>query len=346
MRPVMQPTRPPTLQPGTRPVKEPGRARWRHVLPWAVSAGLLAYVFGWATDWERLTEAMRHANVPLFLFFATCDRLAFFAIWTLLQAAALRRFVAHVPLRSVLAVRGGSELLRAVSNPLSDAAFFLGLTRLAAGRIEAVLAAALVPAVCHFLVMLLQMSVAFPFLPGGVAANNDVGIALAIGWPVVLGVVLAARLSSRGVRVPGGERVRAWMTRFPMRELWPFFLGFTALAVFDVVIQRLASEAFGTRIGWLALTARIPLVYLAFVIPTLGNFGTRELAWASLFAEFGTRDELIAYAFAVNGVFLILNVLLGVIFLRRALDLMAAVRLARRAGAPMPRPAFHDPTDL
>lgn len=317
--------------------------RWRHVLPWVVSAALLVYVFGWATDWQRLLGALRQANVPLFLFFASCDRLAFFLVWTLLQGAALRRFVAHVPMRSVVAIRGGSELLRAVSNPLSDAAFFLGIAQLAGGRIDAVLAAALVPAVCHLLIMLTQMTLAFPFLDGGFAANRDVVIAIGVMWAVVLGVGASVRLSaSRKVRWRAALRIREWLERFPVRELRPFLLGFAALAVFDVVIQRLASDAFGVPIEWTALTARIPLVYLAFLVPTLGNFGTREIAWAALFEEFGSRDQLIAYAFAVNAVFLILNVVLGLIFLRRALQLVAAVR---RAGA-VPRPAFHDPTDL
>ncbi len=322
--------------------------RWRHVLPWVVSGALLVYVFGWATDWQRLLRALDQANVPLFLFFASADRLAFFLVWTLLQGAALRRFVVHVPMRSVIAIRGGSELLRAVSNPLSDAAFFLGVAQLCGGRLDAVLAAALVPAVCHLLIMLIQMTFAFPFLGGGFAANRDVVIAIGVMWAVVLGVGAAARLSaSRNVHWRGAGRIREWLERFPVRALWPFFLGFTALAVFDVVIQRLASDAFGVRIGWTELTARIPLVYLSFLLPTLGNFGTRELAWAWLFEDAErSRDELIAYAFAVNAVFLILNVVLGLVFLRRALQLVAAVRRAGRAGAPVPRPAFHDPTDL
>src|ERR1700752_4944529 len=94
---------------------------WRSVLPWIVSAGLLFYVFGYATQWDRLIAALGKADGPHFLFFAAADRLAFFTFWTWLSAAALRRFVVHVPLASVFAIRGGSELARAVSNPLSDA---------------------------------------------------------------------------------------------------------------------------------------------------------------------------------------------------------------------------------
>jgi hypothetical protein len=136
-----------------------------------------------------------------------------------------------------------------------------------------------------------------------------------------------------------------WFDRFPLRELAPFLWGFALLAVFDIQIQWLATRAFGVPIDWAALAARIPLVYLAFLVPTLGNFGTRELAWASAFADYGSRDALIAYAFAVNAVFLVLNALIGVLFLRRALELIGAVRRARREGEPLPRPLLHDPTD-
>jgi hypothetical protein len=286
---------------------------------------------------------MAGADVPLFLLYVTADRLAFFGIWSWLWAAALRRFVVEVPTSSVVAVRGGSELLRTVSNPLSDAAFFLGLVRLAGGRFEAVLAAAIVPAVTHFVVMIAQMTVMLPFLGPGA---RDVLVGAGVGWVVLLGGAAATALSARGVlRWRGVTAVRGWLERFPFRDLWPFWIGFTVLAVFDVVIQGLASRAFGVELGWVELAARIPLVYFSFLVPTLGNFGTREVAWKTLFAEFGTADQLVAYAFAVNAIFLVLNLLLGILFLPRALELAAAVRSTAREGAPLARPALHDPTD-
>lgn len=323
------------------------RTRWRHVLPWVVSAALLGYVFGWATDWARLRQALEAAHVPAFLLFATADRLAFFAVWTWLQALALRRFVSHVPIRSVFAVRGGSELIRTVSNPASDAAFFLGLAQLSGGRIDAVISAALVPAFVHFLVMLGLMTVALPFVEGGVAANRGTWTTAGILWAIVAGIAIAVRVSgSHKVKIPGIAGLRSWLERFTLRDLRPFFLGFLGLTLFDVLIQGLASRAFGIPIDWLALTARLPILYLALSIPTLGNFGTRELAWAGLFAEYGERDELIAYALGVNAVFLIINLILGLIFLPRALQLLATVRRARREGAEVPERLLHDPTDL
>ena len=140
-------------------------------------------------------------------------------------------------------------------------------------------------------------------------------------------------------------RIRSWLDRFPPRQLVPFLAGFALLAVFDIQIQWMASRAFGVPIEWTALAARIPLVYFSFAIPTLGNFGTRELTWAALFSEFGPRDALIAYAFSINAIFLVLNVVIGVVYLQRALELIGDVRRARRAGQEVPRPLIQDPTD-
>lgn len=323
------------------------RQRARHVLPWVISAGLLAYVFGWVTDWQRLQAAMAQANAPVFVALAAADRLGFFVVWTWLQAEAIRRFVAPVSFRSVVAIRGGSELLRAVSNPLSDAAFFLGLVELAGGHLAAVVAAIMVPVALHFVVMLLQMTLALAFVEGGVPDNRSVVIVTGVMWALVAATVIAIRVSgTRSVALPFVERFRGWLGRFNLRDFRLFFFGFVGLAIFDVVVQGLASRAFGVSIGWAELAARIPVVYLAFIVPTLGNFGTRELAWASLFAEFGARDALLAYAFAINAIFLLINLLLGMLFLSRGLALVAGMRRARREGETVPKPLLRDPTNI
>ena len=68
--------------------------------------------------------------------------------------------------------------------------------------------------------------------------------------------------------------------------------------------------------------------------------------WAALFADNADRDTLIAYSLATNTVFLLLNLAIGLLFLPRALQLLAAVRNARREGEALPQPLLHDPTDL
>jgi hypothetical protein len=195
--------------------------------------------------------------------------------------------------------------------------------------------------------MLLQMTVALPFVKGPLAENRAVVVTILLAWVIVAGFGVAMRLSfARPVPIRGVTRVRAWLERFRARDVRLFFLGFAFLSAFDVLIQGLASRSFGVSLGWGELAARLPLVYLSFLIPTLGNFGTRELAWAGMFSDFGTRDALLAYAFAVNAMFLLINVLLGVIFLPRGLRLVARMRRAQREGERVPQLPLHDPTDI
>jgi hypothetical protein len=120
---------------------------------WLVSAALLFYVFGYAHELEaadRSARARRRSALP-----AVRDGRPPRVLHGvgLAVRAALRRFVADVPIASVLAIRGGSELARAVSNPLADAAYAVGLMQLCGGRIDAVIASALIPGICHFFVM-------------------------------------------------------------------------------------------------------------------------------------------------------------------------------------------------
>jgi len=247
----------------------------------------------------------------------------------------------------VLAIRGGSELARAVSYPLADAAYAVGLMQLCGGRLDAVIASALIPSICHFIVMLVQMTIALPLQRVGADPRVVTTVAVTVGimWTLlavgVASVVLvrAGRLRSKRLSV-----ISKWLERFPPMQIAPFLLGFAALSLFDIQIQWLASGAFGVALDRSALAARLPLVYLSFVIPTLGNFGTRELTWAALFGEFGERDALIAYAFSVNAIVLVINVLIGVVFLSHALQLISAVRRARREGESIPG-LRRDPTD-
>jgi hypothetical protein len=315
------------------------------VLGWVVSLALLVYVFGYATDWESLRAAMAGANVPLFLLFTTLDRVAYFIVWTAITAAAMRRFVDRVSPASVFAIRGGAELFRTVSNPLADGLTLVGLGQLAGGRLEVVLAAAFVPALCHVSVMLIQVSIALLLLDGGVAGNRDVASAAAIVWTLWISGFVVVQLAKAG-RIRGMERVRGFVERFPLRAIAPFLLSFVGVTTFDVLIQGLATRAFGVPIGWLELMARIPLLYLALVVPSLGNFGTRELAWAGLFDGVADRDGLIAFAFATNAIFLVLNVILGLVFLPRAMNLLRELRRQRKAGETVPEPLLHDPVDV
>jgi hypothetical protein len=155
----------------------------------------------------------------------------------------------------------------------------------------------------------------------------------------VLGAALAVRLARRRT----SQRLaplREWIESTPLRAFVPMLGWFVVLALLDISVQWLATHAFGAPIGFVSLLARVPILYIAFTIPSFGNFGTRELTWAALFSDHHPRDVLIAYAFATNALFLVFHVVLGALFVPRALALLREVREARREGAMLGPPAL------
>jgi len=321
--------------------------RWRHVLPWAISIALLVYVFAGRPTGSAAQRA-NAANVPAFRRLRRRRPAGVLPDLDAVQALALRSFVTHVPIRSVVAVRGGSELLRTISNPLSDAAFFVGLGQLAGKRFDAVLGSALT-------------SGGLPLRRD--AVHDDAGAADASGWNHCQSRRRDHRrrsvgdpdhdhgrraiLDHAGLALPGRPRDPLLGGAFPAlaaaavraRHSW-------VLVLFDVTnpgsSPRLRS---GSRSRGSHLAARIPVLYLALSIPTLGNFGTRELTWAALFADYADRDTLIAYALATNAVFLLINLALGLLFLRARCNCWRPSG-ARAARAKRSRTAAARPTDL
>jgi hypothetical protein len=325
-------------------VKDPALKLLRRLLPWLISVGALVYVFGYATNWKALVAAMQDADVPAFLGVVTIDKIAFFVFWGLLQGEAIRRFVSPVPYSQVLSVRGGSELLRAANGSLADAAVVLGLVQVTHGSVASVVAASTLPYLAHMAVLLLQATIALPLLAGGLAANRDVATVVTAGWAVAVTVFGLVRLAPSLPKLARSS-LGLWIGRIRLPMLLPYLGWFLVLAVIDIGFQWLATRAFGIPIPWEVLAARIPILYVAISVPSLGGFGPRELTWAYLFADYGSRDALIAYAFATNAIFLVLHVVIGVVFLPRAIDLILRMRRARAAGQAPPQPLLHDPID-
>jgi hypothetical protein len=207
-----------------------------------------------------------------------------------------------------------------------------------------VVAVATIPLATHFFILLLQATLSLAFLRGGPAENSDILVAVSISWTLLACIFVAMRTGLWEQKI-SSTRFGAWTKNLSFRTMLPFIGWFALLAAFDVMIQGLASRAFGIEIDWWALAGRIPLLYIALSLPSFGNYGTREITWSFCFAEFADRDALVAYAFATNTVFLMLHMVIGVIFLPRALALISEIRRARREGVKVPRPLIHDPSD-
>lgn len=317
----------------------------RQILPWSISIGAMVYVFGYKIDWESIPEATANANLPLFIAITVFDKLSFFVVWGLFQAAAIRQFIERVPIHKIMAVKGASELVRTVNNSLADASFLVGVAQLVTtAGVARVVAIASIPFITHFAVLLLQATFVLAFLEGGLAGNRDVTGLVIASWLMVIAVTIGVR---NGYLHTMLEKVGigGWIDSVKPRELLPYVGWFALFGVYDVAIQGLAARSFGLDIDWVALIARIPVMYFVLLIPSLGNFGTREIAFATLYEEFGSRESLYAFALWTNTIFLAMHVIIGVLFLNRAIALVREVRAAKQQGKPVPRPILRDAID-
>jgi len=293
-----------------------------------ISGAALVYVFGFAIDWQAIPEATDRANMPLFVGITVLDKIIFFLVWSLVQASMVRRFLAPVPRRQIIAVKGAAELVRAVNNSLSDAAFFLGVWQICRVPLQSVVAVTTFPFIAHFLVLLLQGTIALAFVPSELVHIRAITSVVIFGWGVIAVFVIARQLGAVD-RLYKLLRIE-WLTdRVGFRDLIPYLGIFVAFAAADVLIQGLASRAFGNEIDWAALTAGIPVLYFMMMLPSFGNFGTRELVWAEIFHGYAESASLVAFALWTNVIFLAMHVLIGVIFLNRAIQLISDLRTTR-----------------
>lgn len=316
----------------------------RHVLPLLISGAALVYVFGFAIDWQAIPEATERANMPLFIGITVLDKIVFFLVWSLVQASMVRRFLAPVPRRQIIAVKGGAELVRALNNSMSDAAFFLGVWQLCRVPLQSVVAITTLPFAAHFLVLLVQGTLAIAFVPRDQVQFGAIAGVVVFGWMILASFVIARRL---GVvdRLYRLFRIEWLSNRVSFADLLPYLGVFACFAAADVLIQGLASRAFGNHIDWIALMSGIPVLYFMMMLPSFGNFGTREIVWANLFHGYGSSASLYAFALWTNVIFLVMHVLIGVLFLNRALRLIGDLRRTRGEVGSVRSPILRDALD-
>ena len=321
-----------------------GRILIRHLLPLLISGAAMVYVFGYAIDWEAIPEATERAQMPLFIAITVIDKIVFFLVWSMVQASMVRRFLVPVPRREVIAVKGAAELLRAVNSSLSDAAFFLGVWRLCRVPLQAVVAVTTLPFIAHFFVLLLQGTLALGFLPRDQVRFSLIAGVVGFGWLIVAIIAIAHRvgITNRLYRLFRLDWLEG-QGRF--KDLLPYLGVFAGFAAVDVLIQGLASRAFGIQIDWLALMAGIPVLYLMMMVPSFGNFGTREIIWANLFHGYGSSASLYAFALWTNVIFLVMHVLIGALFMKRTLSLLAELRERRHEVDSARPPILRDALD-
>ena len=86
-----------------------------------------------------------------------------------------------------------------------------------------------------------------------------------------------------------------------------------------VTVHWLALPLFGMHVPLVALLAFLPLVFFFAALPiAAAHLGPSQVAWVYFFHRWAPEADLVAYSLASHLAFMIMNALIGLVFLRRA----------------------------
>jgi hypothetical protein len=86
-----------------------------------------------------------------------------------------------------------------------------------------------------------------------------------------------------------------------------------------VTVYWLAAPLFGFELPFSELLAYLPLIFLSTAIPAVAKLGPNQAAWVMFFGDRVDGSKLIAFSLAAHLTFQVLNALLGLLFLKRAM---------------------------
>jgi hypothetical protein len=86
-----------------------------------------------------------------------------------------------------------------------------------------------------------------------------------------------------------------------------------------VTVYWLALPLFGVQLPFMALLTYLPLIFFFSAMPAAAKLGPSQAAWVYFFGDRAPEANLVAYSLAAHLTFQILNALLGLAFLKRAM---------------------------
>jgi hypothetical protein len=264
------------------------------VLPWLVTAGLLAVVFS-RISFHDVMQGMRHASpwmVPVALACVAAIYLAdSFAIWK-----TFGWFLTRMSFSDVLLVRGATYLLAAINYNVGQGAIIYFVHRNAGTTIMRGVATILLVLGTNVLALLFLASGGLAVAPAVPFAVKAL-VAIAWGGLAIYVVLIAVRprwldrpvfevLLNAGV----GGHLKALAVRVPH---------IATLVIFQFTML----HAFGIQVPLVYALAILPVIFLVAVLPiSIQGLGTTQAAMVYFFAHFapGTKEVQEAAVFAAS----------------------------------------------
>ena len=286
----------------------------KRIAPWAVTLGIFAALF-WKIPFGRVVDALEGAQWGRFILLMAPYSLFYCAV----DAAVVRQAVAwfNVPVRyrDVFPIRATTYILTLLNSQLGQgglAVFLHKRYRLPLWQITGTVLVLL-------LVETYQLA-AYSFV--GASLTGELGRSVS-PWPYAgLGAYLLFHLwffsKPRQGKIGSAQVLQTFHRARPWQYL-VLLLMKTPNLLAAVTVYWLALPLFGVTLPFTALLTYLPLIFFFSAMPAAAKLGPSQAAWVYFFGSRAPEANLVAFSLAAHLTFMMLNALLGLCFLKRAM---------------------------
>jgi uncharacterized membrane protein YbhN (UPF0104 family) len=299
-----------------------GTKALRQVAPWAVTVAIFAFLF-WRIPVDRVAATLAAADWPRYLLLMAPYSAFYFLFDALVVQRAVSWFNVPVPYRDILPVRATTYILSLVNTQLGQGGVALYLHRRHGLPFWEITGTVVLLSFVE-----IYMLAFYSFV--GALAGGELGSRAPTWVYAVLAGYLVVHLwyfsRPRGGALGRTRLLTAFRRARPSQYLG-LLLYKTPNLLAAVTVHWLALPLFGMHVPFATLLAFLPLVFFFAALPiAAAHLGPSQAAWVYLFRGAAPEEGLLAYSFAAHLVFMLMNALIGLGFLRRAARELGAGR--------------------
>lgn len=309
----------------TSPPRQPRRLR--RFIPWLLTLLVVGYVI-WSTDLVQAWDAVKHADLAAFLFYAAVITGCIFLGDCVCHVVLFRRLLGPVPARDIVAIKGASYFVSTIDYGGASAAIAYLLKRKRGIPFLSGLSAMLWLHFIDIIALCLWMTVGA--MIAGEKLNPLVASSLATGlmiaWAVVAFVFVYWFLRVDFLVLGAARRWRVF-DAFKRAKASDYVvmigLRFAFIAVY-IAYPLLTLPTFDIPIGVRELAVYEPLLTLTHIFPgSISGLGTVQLVMLALYEPHVTADvvgytarnaQVVAYSALAGPVGTLIQLLIGFLF--------------------------------
>lgn len=312
------------------------RSRWTAAV---VTAAIFVFLLR-RIPAARLLDALRQADLGLFLAVMIPNTIFYFCWDTLVLTTVVRWFHGPVGYRELLPARAASYVVAFFNTNAGRGALAAYLSRRLSSPFLQLGSTVLFLVLTEYLHLVAWATI------GIIQIRDEVRRELFAGPPAVALVWLIVFLYARAGAAPPSLR---WL--FAPRE-WALLRTFrlapasryaqivllrSPMFFVSLCLHAIAARAFGLDIPFAPMLAFLPVIFMIAALPiTVARLGTTQAAWLFFFSPYAEAPRLLAFSLAAHLTFVVTRSLLGMAFLPQAYaDIVrpASLRTPARAQA-------------